>query len=292
MFGAVAIVLPVLLIPSLSWSQQKPKTFWTGPSDGFTINWTSKNLQAKSTSNQPVFDARRLASDRWTVLNKEAEAAGKDRPPAPAGDLGHSVTIDYTLVSVVGSVMTVSNEEYCECGGAHPSDSIEFQAIDLKKSAAGKVTYASLADYFPPASIYSALMADKVVQTVLGDAARPKDLTALVGALSNSMYTYPKDGCSFAFGENPLTNFAFYDYREGKAAVRISLACLVEVCRDDHIQLGIELPVPEGPLRKALSEAKVRKQGFLMKEAKTIFVAKGADEVETSFSFPEDSPKK
>ena len=72
MFGAVAIVLPVLLIPSLSWSQQKPKTFWTGPSDGFTINWTSKNLQAKSTSNQPVFDARRLASDRWTVLNKEA----------------------------------------------------------------------------------------------------------------------------------------------------------------------------------------------------------------------------
>ncbi len=71
-----------------------------------------------------------------------------------------------------------------------------------RSSSAGKAVYASLAEYFPPATIYSAPMADKVAQSVLGDQVPPKDLTALLVALSNSMYTNPQYGSSFVFGGN------------------------------------------------------------------------------------------
>ena len=163
------------------------------------------------------------------------------------------------LLSVVGSI--VSRREgrggYCP-GTAHPYAEQTMAAVDLAKG--GKP--ASLERYFPAGQILSALLADRIIQQALVGEARPKTLSALIGALEGKM----GPECAYGFSEDMLSRYAFHHVSGNRVAVRIGLSHGCEANRGGLTQLGVYLPIPAA-LSAPLKAAATGKQGFLMERA-------------------------
>jgi hypothetical protein len=149
----------------------------------------------------------------------------------------------------------VEQEDDCDCGGAYPSSSKRFRAIDSSKSAPDRAASASLTDIFPEDSILPALRGDKLVADALKnrEGPPPASLADLVAAIQFKSVQV-KD-CSYSFGADLLSDFAFYAVEGNNVAVRISLSHAAEVCRGQMTQLGILLPIPES-LKTALEAAR------------------------------------
>jgi hypothetical protein len=258
-FGVGALLL--LGYAALGLAAPPPaRPIWTGSSGGFHIVWTTSDLRVSRRQNPAEIrlSLRALAQAAWTQMAGEATGQRLDRQ------------ITYRLLSVVGPYLSYEEADYCDCGGAHPSAVKRFRAIDLDKTRADRPAPVSLTDLFSDGDVFAALVSDPLVRSVLRDAEtpRPTSLAELLDALDYRAVSV--GDCGYLFSRELLQSFAFYDLREEKVAVRISLPHAVETCRGEMAQLGLLLPIP-GPLKDALEAARRKTDGALMGNAATLF---------------------
>ncbi|HEY4765500.1 MAG TPA: hypothetical protein VIH75_17630 [Candidatus Sulfotelmatobacter sp.] len=239
---------------------------WKSSSDGFSIEWTKKDIVV-TRANAPVLSFEAIAESDWNKISQ------------PAADQPMQSARSYRILSAVGHFLSVEQEDDCDCGGAHPSSSKRFRAIDLSKSAPDRAASTSMTDIFPEGSILSALRGDKLVADALKnlEGPQPASLAELVAVIQFKSVQV-KD-CSYYFGADLLSDFAFYAVEGNKVAVRISLSHAAEVCRGQMTQLGILLPIPES-LKTALEAARSGKSGILLQQANREFAS-----AQTSITF-------
>ena len=214
------------------------------------------------------FDAVALPKAKWQDLINGGDAEK------------YSAEFDYKLLSAVGAVVSIEYGEECDCGGAHPMAFTGFSAFNLRKGDPRKPAAASLLDYFSPEVLYAALMKDPVVIAILHER-KPASFTALSDIFEKDG-NYTHSDCEYAFGTDCVKHFAFYDARPGLLDVRISLSHAVETCRGSFTQVGLELPVTDASLKTSLAQAKLGRQGILMRDLRR----KVGPDAATTLSFP------
>lgn len=179
----------------------------------------------------------------------------KDLGPAE-GPEEHEAS--WSLLSVVGPLVSVERHAsgYVQ-GAAHPYAYAAIDAYDMKRG--GKP--ANLLDYFAPADVHRALLGDKLVQTALAGR-KPADLRALIAAIAG----YQSEDCTWGFGSDLMSRFAFHHVRGDQVAVRFGLSHGCEVARGGLTILAVYLPVPAA-LKADLAAAAAGRQGFLVPRA-------------------------
>jgi hypothetical protein len=241
---------------------------YSGSSGGFSLQWTPADIRVnRSGATAPPVSFRRFAEAQWKDLARDANGRSL------------SAQTTYRVLSFAGPYLSVETGEYCDCGGAHPTSHIGFQAIDLRETRADRPKPLRLTELFPEKAIVAALNSDKIVAAALKetDTPAPDNLAKLVDAVK---YQPVKMGeCEYNFSENFPSEFALYDFKAGRVAVRISLSHAAEICRGQMVQVGIELPAPEA-LKPMLEAAKAKSSGFLMVDA-----AKIAGKKQAAFEF-------
>jgi hypothetical protein len=253
-----------LSVGALAWGQD----ILASSSGGFSLSWKTTDIRVTPAgSSAPAISFHRFAQAEWDNLARDAA--------------GQSLSGDttYRVLSFAGPYLSVEVGQFCECGGAHPTAHRQFQAIDLRGTRPEAAKLLVLTELFPEGAILAALKADKVVAAALkeADAPPPQNLSAMVDALKYQLVQV--GDCGYSFSENLLSEFALYDVRADKVAVRISLSHAGEVCRGQMTQVGIELPTPEA-LKPLLLEAKAKSSGFLMIDLPKLVKGK-----QTSFHF-------
>jgi len=125
----------------------------------------------------------------------------------------------------------------------------------------------------------TALSSDKLVAGALKDAEgpAPTSLAELLRVIRSKSVQVGE--CSYSFGSDLLTDFAFYSVEADEVSVRISLSRPAEVCRGQMTQIGIKLPIPAA-IGPELTAASGGKSGLLMKQAQRTYA--GAS---TEFTF-------
>lgn len=265
LFAIWALLFLGYALPGLS-APPTDRPIWTGTSGEFRIAWTASDLRVSRRDNpsETRFSLRSLAKAAWKKM--AAETAGQR--------LERQIT--YRLLSAVGPYLSYEEADYCDCGGAHPSAAKRFRAIDLEKTRADNPAPVSLTDLFSDGDVFAALVSDSLVRSALRDAEmpQPNSLAELLDALDYRAVSV--GDCGYLFSKELLQNFAFYDLRDGKVAVRISLSHEAEVCRGQMVQLGILLPIPE-KLAGSLQAAQRKTGGIfvadtakLPKDARTV----------------------
>jgi len=241
---------------------------YSGSSGGFSLQWTPADIRvSRAATAGPPISFRRFAEAEWRNLSRDSQGQS----------LSEAVT--YRVLSFAGPYLSVEMGEYCDCGGAHPTSHLGFQAIDLRETRGDSPKPLRLTDLFPENAILAALSADKIVAAALKqtNARAPDSLAKLVEAVKYQPVEIGE--CEYNFSANFLNEFALYDFKADRAAVRISLSHAVEVCRGQMVQVGIELPAPP-ELKSLLEAAKARSSGFLMVDA-----VKVAGKKQTAFEF-------
>ena len=256
----------LLFLPLNSRSEGSNPSIWKGTSGGYGIDWSNSNLRAmRSDTRQIVFDARSDAEAAWSGIVQRSRG----------GPLQAEFT--YRLLSVAGPYLMIEEGEYCDCGGAHPSESRKFRAIELDRSKPGSVEAASLTELFPSQDILKALVSDAVVHRALGSDVAPGSLNELLKQLGDQNVKVGE--CEYWFPPDLMGSFALYDVQEGNVLVRLALPAAAESCRGRLTQIGMTLASSD-VTRPLLMAAKRQHEGLLMAEADRTMRSKV-----TSFSF-------
>jgi hypothetical protein len=248
-------------------------SIWRGDSEGFEIEWTVDDLFLKSGEKverifQPI--AKRGYDEFLADLNKDAQTKE-----------GHNCDYrrQFAILSIVGPLLTFEDNEYSDCGGAHPTTDMRFVMIDLRRQ--GEVFYkydnesidvdlerpgkaVKLTDYFTEADILNALLADRVIGQALinaGVSQPPRTLAELPELFAKDDYVLSDTELSLR--PDFLTRFAFHHIERDMVAVRLHLPSIAFAYRSK--QLGLLLPIPP-LLRQPLGLAAKGQQGFLMGE--------------------------
>ncbi len=159
---------------------------------------------------------------------------------ATSGEIPEGETTSYSMLSIVGPVVSYSTEWYAE-GGAHPSYGTTFQAIDI---GTGKPV--SLLSYFSEEEILHAFLADSILRKTLQE-------NRIVHSLKD-FFASADGGCEMYISEDMLSHFAFHHTKNNQVAVRIGLSHGCEVNRGNFTQIGFYLKIPSAlvqPLREA-----------------------------------------
>jgi hypothetical protein len=262
------------------------KLIWTGESGGFVIRWTTENLSAKryGSAEGSVFNVRPIIESEWKEI--ERDRSKRIREGESLVDFQYDRSIE--VLSIVGPLVSISDNEGCDCGGAHPSAVSLYKALDLSRPGAVDLSYdgfkkrgkmVQLTDYFAEADILKALLADTIIQKALKSSGKPRPQT--LAALMKAVYlqSVPVGECDYELSDDLLTRFAFHHLENDRVAVRLGLSHAVETCRGSLIELGILLPIPAA-LKQPLMRAQSGTAGFLMKDQKKI-----AREQMTSIAF-------
>jgi hypothetical protein len=240
-------------------------TIWEGVSRGVRIQWTTRDLSARSDAEQG--DTWSLASD----LRREYEKASPDSEGSGPCRAEEKIT----LLSVVGTLVSFERATYSECAhAAHPGGETRYGALDLKEVALHRAAArpVELGDLFPPQEVFDALSKDGVVRKALaspghGKGAAPKTLPELTKRLSLSVLDEP---CA-TFPLDLMRRFAFHHLDARRVAVRVGVPG-AGPCREQLTQLGLLLDALPS-VAPDLAEAADLHAGFLMKDATKI--AKG-----------------
>lgn len=227
-----------------------PPTFWSGSSAGFEIRWTSDNLIARKPGiSRSLLDLGRSAQAQW-----------KDIAAHP-GDLPYTQEFTFRLLSVVGPLLSIDEEDDCDCGGAHPNSLRRFHVVDLSRRDLAGPLPVPLSSLFSPEDIRRALLAIPEIQEVLGKPeAAPLKLSILLHQFEGATVT--SGDCSYVLDNHLLESYAFAAYANGAVDVELSLPFSAEVCRGDIKIVKLNLPVPLR-LRPWFEAAAQRKEGFL-----------------------------
>ena len=252
---------------------------WRGRSGGFDVEWSARDVAARRVRDGArVLSLRAAADSQWTP---DPEADPADQPSF--------VSVGYRVLSVVGSVVSVEERWYCDCGGAHPISSTRFAAYDLSRGTLRKPAPVSATALVPEPELLRALLADAVVRQALrsaGVTGQPRTLSALLDAVEHEAVRVGDDECTYSLGEEFLSSFAVHHVEGGRMALRFSLSHHVEICRGRMTQIGVLVPTPER-LRADVAAADARRAGFLMKDTRRI--APG-DQSPTRFEYAAKRP--
>jgi hypothetical protein len=254
------LLLPLLFLAAVRANAQR--TIWRGRSGGFDVAWTDRDITARRASDGAlVFSARRVADAGW------AEMRDADDEEVTVKEYEQKVR----LLSVVGSIVSLEEATYCDCGGAHPILWTRFVAYDLARGTVAHPHEARVTDMVPEAALMRALTADRLVRQALDSAhvRAPASLAAMTEALKLTEVQSPEDDCTYGLGEGFPVQFALHHLEGGRVAIRFSLGHYVEICRGRYIQVGVLVP-PSPRLLPDLNAADTRRAGFLMKDARAI----------------------
>jgi hypothetical protein len=231
---------------------KRATTLWSGQSGGYAWKWNTLDITASAPG---------AAKPRFSAMREIRKAFGKPEDH----DVNSYYEVNLILLCVAGSLACYRRDDYWE-GGAHPSGSISFMAVDMKRPGR-KV---KLTDLFPDREILKALLVDRVVQKVMQreKMAPPRTAAALANLLKYKEFGGETDSM-YSFPENLLEQFAIHHIENGQVAVRLNVPWGTEIYRYNSTQIGLLLPIPAA-WRSALAQADSRQQGFLMKDAKAI----------------------
>jgi len=236
--------------------KKKLETVWSGTAGSFRWKWTTQDLAAASASTGRTAFSALGFEKRTSPLLKDEKADPVDT----------YVECTVQPLSIVGSIACYERDYYWE-GGAHPSGSIDYIAVD----AASSGRKLSLTDLFPDSAVLEALMSDKIIRDTLKRNAvkgTPRTSKQLVELLAGKAFGGDENG-QFGFQDDFLQRFAFHHIEGDKVAVRLNVSWNYEIYRFSSTQIGILLPIP-ARLRSALENADSRRQGFLMRDAKKL----------------------
>jgi hypothetical protein len=226
---------------------------WSGNSGGFAIEWRRSDITVRSRG-ALLISFRALAAREWMQLHRDAS--------------GQSLAFEKSdaVISAVGPYLSIQEGTFCDCGGAHPMEVERFRANNLNDSRSNGPAPADLAQIFPQTEIFHALVADKIVQSILqqSDEQSPGSLQELLQTLA--FKSFMQGDCSYYFGPEFLSSFAFHHLEAGKVGIRLSVSHEAESCRGSFAQIGILLPIPEA-LQSDLEAAQARRSGLLMWQA-------------------------
>jgi hypothetical protein len=256
---------------------QAEQTIWTGRSGGYALRWSTAEIKATAAKSPTDirFSAKAIAQRAFDEF-KDIET-GMEEPATPHCRYERNLT----LLSVVGSLISVRDNYYSSCAGeAHPAGETRLLAVDLSKSGAvlynaemdtdinnpGKVV--KLTDLFSEADIVRALLSDPFVQKNMLDPEKkqspPKNLEEFLNSLGLSI---SEEAC-LTIDDDWLTRFAFHHIENGKVAVRLGFSGLGP-CRERLTEIGLLLPIPPA-LKTPLALADSNREGFLTKDLKRI----------------------
>jgi len=292
--------------------RKKPDLIWRGRSDGFDLEWRRSDLIVSSRRGEiALFSALARPDETFAELVGDLSDAKPHREPIR--DFHCSYERHFELLSVVGSLVSIMDGEFISCG-VHPTYYDSFLTIDLKglpspgefveqlraddhpdvkigeidEDKIGEIDedseyewynqkrawVAKLTDFFAEEQIVEALLADRLVQRVLGRLEKwPKsfgELARIFNERARSIQNDPEHELDLLrMAPDMLSRFAF-DHVEGdKVAVHLSLVEDLGASRYGHRPIELLLPIPER-LREGLLAADARRSGFLMKDAKEI----------------------
>ncbi len=218
---------------------------WEGESAGFNIRWTKSEITATTSFGEQVFSTTQLAQKTF-----EADFL-MDNPC--------EYQRNFALLSVVGSIATISDTENIGCNTMmRPNIDHNFRVIDLAKSAQA----VKLTDLFLESDILAALLNDKIIKLSL-KGKTPTSLTELFDVLEWSEIVM-KD-CIYTFPIDLLSQFAFHHVTATQVAIRLNLKPMIQLCQSHKTQLGFYLPIPT-ILKMPLNRAQMQNSGFLMKD--------------------------
>lgn len=257
-----ALGLLAVVVPLAARSADAQQTFWRGRSGGYDVAWTDRDITARRASDGTVvFSARRLADAEWANLS------GDHDEEVPVREFERK----YRLLSVVGSILSLEEADYCDCGGAHPILSTRFVSYDLARGTAARPHPVAATDLVPEADLLRALNADALIRQAMGKA-HVRSLVSLAGmpkALELQEIQPPNDDCTYGVGEGFPTEFALHHLENGRVALRFSLSHYVEICRGKMAQVGV-LVAPRPRVLPDLTAADARRAGYLMKDLRAI----------------------
>jgi hypothetical protein len=275
-----ALRISIVLLPLLCWTARPAaaqQVIWRGRSGGYDVAWTDRDITARRASDGAlVFSARRVADAEW------AKMASDPDEEVPVKEYEQKVR----LLSVVGSIVSLEEASYCDCGGIHPILWTRFVAYDLARSTAARPHEVRVTDLVHEAELMRALTADRLIRQAM-DSAHVRSLASLATLTERLKLTEVQpanDDCTYGIGEDFPKEFALHHLEGGRVAVRFNLSHYVELCRGRMIQVGV-LVAPNARLRPDLAAADARRAGFLMKDQRAI-----AGDRKTTFNYQPRRP--
>lgn len=248
-----------MFVPRGAEAQQ---VIWRGRSGGYDVTWSERDISARRVADgRLVFSVRAMADREWGNLRSDDDEEVQVR----------EYEARYRLLSVVGSVVSLEEATYCDCGGVHPILSTRFVAYDLARGTVARPHAVSAAEIAPEAALLRALAADRLIRQAMDSAhvrAFPS-LAALAKGLQLHEIQPAQAECTFGVGEEFPSELALHHLENGQVAVRFSLSHYVEVCRGQMIQVGVLVP-PLPRWSAALEAASARRAGYLMKDVAAI----------------------
>jgi hypothetical protein len=257
-----ALALAALCIPLAVSTAGAQQVIWRGRSGGFDITWTHDDISARRVSDGAVvFSVRRIFDHDV----REMTADHDDEVPMTEYEE------QYRILSVIGSVISVVDETYCDCGGAHPIAWTRFVAYDLARGTAAHPFAVSAADLVSERDLLNGLQQDRLLRQAM-TATHSRTFTSLAQLTTRLKLQEIQpagDECTYTVGEEFPSSWAVHHLENGRAALRFSLSHDVEVCRGKYVQVGV-LAAPAPRVLPDLQAADARRAGFLMKDARAI----------------------
>lgn len=255
----VAVVACVLGLSAEARAQQ---VIWRGRSAGYDVTWSDRDVSARRAGDGAVvFSVRRIAEAEYRAMASDHDAE------VPLREYERR----YRLLSVVGSILSLEEATYCDCGGAHPISWTRFVSYDLARGTVARPRPVAATQVVPEAALLRALTSDRLIRQAM-DSAGVRSFASLRG-LTETLKTHAiwpaRDDCSYGVGEQFPTEFALHHVQDGRVAVRFSLGHYVEVCRGMMTQVGVLVPVSPA-WDAAIRAAASRRAGYLMKDVAAI----------------------
>jgi len=258
----IRIALLALALFAYARPAHAQQVIWRGRSGGYDVVWMNSDITARRASDGAfVFSARRITDAEWREMQGDHDA------DVPVREYERK----YRLLSVAGSIISLEEATYCDCGGAHPISWTRFVSYDLVRGTAARPHPVAATDLVPEADLVRALTADPLIrQAMAGAHARGfTSLRALTAALKSQPVQPAGQECTYAVGEEFATAFALHHLENGRVALRFSLSHDVEVCRGMMIQVGVLVP-PLARVAPDVAAANARRTGYLMKDVRTV----------------------
>ena len=257
-----ALVCLAVVAAALASEASAQQVIWRGRSAGYDVTWSDRDVSARRASDGVVvFSARRITDAVWRQMQSDHDEE------VPVREYERKVR----LLSVVGSILSLEEATYCDCGGAHPISWTRFVSYDVSRGTADRPRPIAATELVSERELLRALTADRLIRQAM-DSAHVRSFASL-RALTETLKTHeiqpPAQECTYAVGEEFPMEFAFHHVENGRAAVRFSLGHYVEVCRGMMIQVGVLVP-PLPRLSAFLVAARDRRAGYLMKDLAAI----------------------
>ncbi len=260
--------------------QSAETVIWSGESGGFSVRWTDQDISV-----HPAKDPSKIIFSTKVIAEKDTKAWFEAQKQFDDEEMNTEEDCEfgpnYRLFSVVGSILTFEYSESAVCSfAAHPDLQFRLISFDLGKN--GEIIFSTaeidqafrkkevfLTDIFPEKEILEALLQDKIIKKELQErkASTPSSLLELQTKLSEDFHNLiDTENCGYDFPKDFLSRFVFYDIEGNTVVVRVSLPSNAGYCSFYQLMLPIRMNIPE-QLKPALSDAALKKNGFLMKDA-------------------------